>query len=206
MFNRNEKLSDYIKLYPMVSTFLLINIAVYVIGLVPSIGNWIFAKGAAINFLIAQGEYWRVITAVFIHGGLMHVLSNMFWLYVFGPELERIAGKARFFTIYMLAGILGNVFTYLWQPLNYASVGASGAIFGILGAFLALVYYTRKIFPQLKQLIVPLVVISVIITFLQPDVNVIAHIVGLLTGLLFGLFNFHPKNIRRWQQKRAIRR
>lgn len=205
MFNRNEKLSDYVKLYPMVAFLIIINLLVYLAGLVPSIRIEILNYGAAANWLIADGEYWRIITAVFIHGGFLHILSNMFWLYVFGPELEKIAGKLRFFTIYMMSGIIGNVATYFVQGPEYVSVGASGAIFGILGAFLALVYYTRKIFPQLRQMIVPLAVISVIITFLQPNVNATAHIAGLLTGAAFGFINFHPKNIIKWREQRQKR-
>ncbi|HIX43279.1 Rhomboid protease gluP [Kurthia sp. 3B1D] len=205
MFNRNEKLSDYVKLYPMVAFLIIINLLVYLAGLVPSIRIEILNYGAAANWLIADGEYWRIITAVFIHGGFLHILSNMFWLYVFGPELEKIAGKLRFFTIYMMSGIIGNVATYFVQGPEYVSVGASGAIFGILGAFLALVYYTRKIFPQLRQMIVPLAVISVIITFLQPNVNATAHIAGLLTGAVFGFINFHPKNIIKWREQRQKR-
>ncbi len=67
-----------------------------------------------------------------IHGGFIHLLFNMFSLFLFGPELEKIAGKARFITIYLLAGIFGNVVTFVFQEGMYASVGASGAIFGIL--------------------------------------------------------------------------
>lgn len=204
MFNRNEKLSDYMKFYPAVATLIIINLIVYIVGLIPTMRTLILNYGAAANWLISYGEYWRLLTAVFIHGGFLHILSNMFWLYVFGPELEKIAGRARFIFIFLVSGIVGNVATYFVQDLNYVSVGASGAVFGMLGAYLALVYYTRKIFPQLRQMILPLVVISVIITFLQPNVNATAHIAGLATGALIGFINFHPKNIMKWRQKRRI--
>ena len=83
----------------------------------------------------------------FYTAGFMHVLFNMFSLFLFGPELEKIAGKMRFLTIYFLAGIFGSAATFVTQDAMYASVGASGAIFGIIGAFGALVYYTRKFIP-----------------------------------------------------------
>ncbi|MGR6899028.1 rhomboid family intramembrane serine protease [Rummeliibacillus sp. BSL5] len=201
MFNRTEKLSQYILLYPMISIIIGINIAVYLIGLIPPLGLNIVIKGAAANYLIADGEYWRLLTSMFIHGGFFHLLFNMFSLYVFGPELERLAGKLRFFTIYFVSGFMGNVVSYLIQPANYVSYGASGAVFGLFGAFLALVYYTRKTMPQLKQIIMPIVVISVIMTFLQPNVNATAHIAGLVTGLIIGLFDFHPKRVLRWIKK-----
>lgn len=202
MFNRTENLSQYIKLYPVISILIAINIIVYLLGWISPLGSTILDLGASVNYLIADGEYWRLITSMFIHGGFFHLLFNMFSLYVFGPELERIAGKLRFFTIYFISGFMGNVVSYLIQPPNYASVGASGAIFGIFGAFAALVYYTRKTMPQLKQIIMPIIIISIIMTFLQSNVNSTAHITGLVTGLIIGLFNFHPKRVLRWVKKR----
>lgn len=201
MFNRTENLSQYIKLYPVISILVAINIVVYLLGLIPPLGISILNMGASVNYLIADGEYWRLVTSMFIHGGFFHLLFNMFSLYVFGPELERIAGKLRFFTIYIVSGFLGNVISFLLQPPNYASVGASGAIFGIFGAFVALVYYTRKTMPQLKQIIMPIIIISIIMTFLQSDVNGTAHIAGLISGLVIGLFDFHPKRALRWMKK-----
>ncbi|MFJ8263724.1 rhomboid family intramembrane serine protease [Rummeliibacillus sp. NPDC094406] len=202
MFNRTENLSQYIKLYPVISSLIAINVVVYLIGLIPPLGDNILTMGASVNYLIADGEYWRLFTSMFIHGGFFHLLFNMFSLYVFGPELERIAGKLRFFTIYLVSGFMGDAVSFLIQPPNYASIGASGAIFGIFGAFVALVYYTRKTMPQLKQIIMPIIVISVIMTFLQPNVNGTAHIAGLITGLIIGLFDFHPKRVLRWVKKR----
>lgn len=202
MFNRTENLSQYIKLYPVISILIAINIIVYLLGWISPLGSTILNLGASANYLIADGEYWRLITSMFIHGGFFHLLFNMFSLYVFGPELERIAGKLRFFTIYFISGFMGNVISYLIQPPNYASIGASGAIFGIFGAFAALVYYTRKTMPQLKQIIMPIIIISIIMTFLQSDVNGTAHITGLVTGLIIGFFDFHPKRVLRWVKKR----
>ena len=134
---------------------------------------------------------------------IMHLLFNMFSLFIFGPELEKLAGKARFLTIYLLSGIFGNIATFFLQDPDYASVGASGAIFGILGAFGALVYYTKHIMPQLRQIIVPMIVISIIMTFLQPNINTTAHIVGMIVGFLIGLSYFHPKRIVSWRRPKA---
>lgn len=201
MFNRTENLSLYIKKYPIISVLISMNLVVYLLGLIPGIGNNLYALGIAYNYSISQGEYWRLITAMFLHGGFLHLLFNMFGLYVFGPELEQLAGKLRFFSIYFISGLLANVATYVVEPLNYASLGASGAIFGIFGAYLALVYHTRKILPQLKQLIIPLVAISVIMTFVQSNINITAHLVGLAVGFILGMFQFTPKRIRRFREK-----
>ncbi|HWK22615.1 MAG TPA: rhomboid family intramembrane serine protease [Ureibacillus sp.] len=201
MFIRRENFKQFLKLYPVVSIIIAINFIVYIITMIPNVGDTVFYTGMSVNYLIGEGQWWRVITSLFLHAGFMHVLFNMFSLFLFGPELEKIAGKARFVTIYALAGIFGNVATFVTQDGMYASVGASGSIYGILGAFAALVYYTRRTMPQLKQVIMPLIIISVIITFISPNINVAGHIGGLITGFLLGLSYFSPKNIIRWRQK-----
>lgn len=201
MFVRTENFRQYIKFYPVVSAIIAINVIAYLITLIPIIGDKIFFMGMSVNGLIAQGEWWRVVTSIFLHAGFFHILFNMFSLFLFGPELERIAGKLRFITIYLFSGIFGNVVAYLFQSGNYASVGASGAIYGIFGAYAALVYYTRNTVPQLKQIIMPIIVIGLIMTFIQSNINIYAHIGGLITGFLFGLAYFSPKNILRWRMK-----
>lgn len=200
MFIRRESFKQYIKLYPVVSTIIAINFIVYILTILPIIGDYVFYSGMSVNYLIDEGQWWRIVTSMFIHGGFTHVLFNMFSLFLFGPELEKIAGKARFLTIYFLAGIFGNIATYVTQEGMYASVGASGAIYGIFGAFAALVYYTRRTMPQLKQVIMPIIIIGVIITFLSPNVNIAGHIGGLIAGFLLGLAYFSPKNILRWRK------
>ena len=201
MFSRTENFSQYIRLYPVVTVLLALNILIALVVYIPGIGNQIYFGGMGINFLIAEGEWWRLFTPMFLHAGLSHLLFNMFSLFVFGPELEKIAGKARFLTVYLLAGIFGNIATYFLQPLDYQSVGASGAIFGIFGAFGALVYYTKHILPQLRQIILPIIVIGVVMTFLQSNINVTAHITGLIVGFLIGLSYFHPKRIVSWRKR-----
>lgn len=199
MFIRRENFKQYIKLYPIVSSIIAINFIVFIITLIPGIGKEVLYAGMSVNAFIAAGEWWRIITSMFLHGGFAHVLFNMFSLFLFGPELEKIAGKMRFLTIYFLAGIFGVAATFLTQDPYYASVGASGAIYGIFGAFAALVYYTRNSFPQLKQIIIPIIVISVIMTFLTPGVNYMAHLGGLATGFILGFVYFNSKNMLRWR-------
>ena len=202
MFIRTENFSQYLRMYPVVSTLIALNLVVHIITWLPGIGDTVFFYGLGSNALIASGEWWRFITPMFLHGGIMHLLFNMFSLFLFGPELEKLAGKARFITIYALAGFFGTAATYFLQPLNYNHVGASGAIFGIFGAFAALLYYGRRALPQLRQIILPIIVISIVMTFLTPNINVTAHIAGMITGFLIGLGYFHPKRIVSWKTKR----
>ena len=205
MFIRRENFKQYITLYPVVSSIIAINLIVYLLTLIPSFGDDLLYAGMSVNGLIAAGEWWRIVTSMFLHGGFTHVLFNMFSLFLFGPELEKIAGKMRFLTIYFLAGIFGGAATYVTHDAYYASVGASGALYGIFGAFAALVYYTRNLFPQLKQIILPLIVISVIMTFLTPNINIAAHLGGLVTGFILGFVYFNPKNMVKWR-KNSIKR
>lgn len=201
MFTRTENFSQYVRAYPIVTFLLALNIGIFIYTLIPGIGDRLFLFGLGDNFLIANGEYWRLITPMFLHGGFMHLLFNMFSLFVFGPELEKIAGKARFITVYMIAGLFGDIATYFIQPLGYTHVGASGAIFGVFGAFGALVYYTKQAFPELRQVILPIIIISVVMTFVGTNINVTAHIAGLITGFVIGLGFFNPKNIVSWRKK-----
>lgn len=202
LFNRKENLKQYIKLYPVISILLFVNITVHVLTYVPTIGDDIFNFGAGANFLIADGEYWRLITSMFLHAGFLHLLFNCFSLYVFAPEMERLLGKARFITLYAIAGLFGNVATYVFLDMRTVSVGASGAIFGVFGAYVALVYYTRKTMPALRQIILPIIIISVVMTFLQPGVNIAAHLGGMTVGFIIGLTYLHPKRILAWRQKK----
>ena len=201
MFIRNENFKQYINAYPVVSILIAINLVIYIIGLIPGVGDDIFYFGVSVNGLILEGEWWRIITSMFLHGGFMHVLLNMFSLFLFGPELEKIAGKTRFLAIYLLSGIGGGLATLLTQHAMYATVGASGAIFGIFGAYAAILYRYRHSMPQLRQVILPIIIISVILTFLQPDVNEAGHIGGLATGFIIGMFFFKPKPTVVWHNR-----
>lgn len=202
MFIRTESFSQYIRHYPIVTLLLALNLLIFIVTLLPFIGHQLFTAGMGINSFISAGEWWRLITPMFLHAGFMHLLFNMFSLFIFGPELEKIAGKARFVTIYLLAGLFGNVASFFLKDAAYAYVGASGAIFGVFGAFLALIYYTKGNIPQLRQVILPIVVLSVVMTFLQSNINVTAHIAGLIVGFMIGLSYFHPKHIISWRKRK----
>lgn len=145
--------------------------------------------GMKINVLIAQGEYWRLLTAMFLHGNLVHILFNGFALFALGPEAERIYGTPRFLTIYFLAGIAGSIASYAFSASP--SVGASGAIFGLIGC-LAMFYYTaRRIlgdFGRMQlQSMIAIIVINLLLGFSAATViDNYAHVGGLLGGALVG--------------------
>ncbi|GKV68267.1 putative rhomboid protease YdcA [Sporosarcina sp. NCCP-2716] len=203
MFIRTESFSQYIRQYPVVSTLIAANVLVYLLTLLPGIGDRIFLFGVGANFLVEQGEYWRLVTPIFLHAGIMHLLFNMFSLFIFGPELEKVSGKARFLTVYFLSGIFGCIATFFVYDSTFSHVGASGAIFGIFGAFGALVYHTKHMLPQLRQIILPIIGLGVVMTFIGPNINAAAHIAGLIVGFLIGLSIFHPKRIVSWRKPKV---
>ncbi|MBG0788137.1 MAG: rhomboid family intramembrane serine protease [Anaerolineaceae bacterium] len=177
-----------------VATIILIGFTVIVFALqfprTPGSSNDIlFLLGGKINVLIAQGQVWRFITPVFLHGSVPHLAFNMYALYVIGRNLERFYGHGRFLLLYFLGAFGGNVLSYVLSPVN--SLGASTALFAILAAEGVFIVGNRKLFgPQrTRQMITNLVMVTLInLSFgLIPGFNVDSwgHIGGILAGIFF---------------------
>lgn len=154
----------------------------------PSLAALIFL-GAKQNELIAAGELWRLVGAMFLHGNLVHIFFNAYALYALGPESERIYGTPRFLAVYFLAGVGGSVASYLFSPAT--SVGASGAIFGLMGALGIFFYLNRRAFGAAGraqvQNIVAIGAINLLIGFSMPGViDNFGHLGGLAAGLIAG--------------------
>lgn len=143
--------------------------------------------GAKVNSLIADGQLWRLVTATFLHGNLVHIFFNGYALYALGPENERIYGTPRFLAVYFLAGVGGSVASYLFSPAP--SVGASGAIFGLMGSLGLFYYLNRELLGQsgraMIQNIVTIGLINLVIGFSSPGViDNFGHLGGLIAGLI----------------------
>jgi rhomboid protease GluP len=154
------------------------------------VSEYILVLGAKDNEAIKQGgQYYRLLTAMFLHGGLLHILFNSFSLYMLGPETERIYGTARFLALYFIAGLAGSVASYAFSPA--LSVGASGAIFGLGGGLVAFYYISRKLFGEIsrQQLgnLITILMINLFIGFSTPRIDNLAHVGGLIGGALAGL-------------------
>lgn len=206
MFIRTEKsIKDFMHFYPIVSTLVIINIALFLItdviplpaidalqqctvGHSATLGDQIFACGMGFNPAIALGQYWRLITPVFLHGGLTHVLFNSFALVLFGPALEQMLGKFKFVIAYLLAGIIGNIGTYLIDPgMLQAHIGASGAIYGLFGLYVFMVVFRKDLMDHAStQIVMVIFVIGLIMSFLRPGINIWAHIFGFIGGFALG--------------------
>lgn len=128
--------------------------------------------------LVTSGEWWRLITAGFLHGSIIHLLFNVYILWVIGSQLESIVGKVKFIIIYFVSLLGGSVASYLFSPFGSYSIGASGAIFGLMGAMLVV---GRKRNLDISQ-ITTLVAINVVIGFVLSGIDWRAHLGGLAAG------------------------
>jgi rhomboid protease GluP len=150
----------------------------------------LIAFGAKVNALIARGEYWRLITPIFIHIGLMHLLFNSFALLSFGRLAEAIFGHARFLAIYLVSGITGVAFSYFFS--RSLSAGASGAIFGISGALVVFFFVNRRV-PAISaqnQLTSMLLVLgfNAFYGFVQPGIDNWGHTGGVTAGIALAVW------------------
>jgi membrane associated rhomboid family serine protease len=143
---------------------------------------------------IAVGNEWfRLLTSAFLHGSFLHIAFNMYVLFALGPTLERILGHTRFIALYVLAALGGAVASYYFSDIRTVSVGASGAIFGLMGA---LVVAGRRLRYDVTQVLV-LLGINVVIGFIAPGIDWRAHLGGLVVGAAVAAILVHaPKKAR----------
>ena len=172
-----------------------VNVAVYLAelaagGNVNGTGNWIYEHGAlfasgTFSFSgppmgVAHGEWWRLVTAAFLHYGPLHLAMNMYGLYLAGSLLEHVIGRWRFLLLYLAAGIAGSAGALLLTP-NAATAGASGAIFGVFGALFVL---ERRRHIATGGQVAGLIVLNLVFTFAVSNISVGGHIGGLIAGVL----------------------
>jgi membrane associated rhomboid family serine protease len=146
------------------------------------IGQCPLSNGQTVPCGVADGEYYRLLTAMFMHYGVLHLLMNMWALWILGRTLESMFGSLRFLAIYLICGLGGNVAAYLFQP--YAlSAGASTAIFGLFSV----------LFVALRRLrlstatVVPIIIINLIFTFSIKGISWAGHVGGFVTGALIAI-------------------
>ncbi len=173
-------------------TLLALSIGVYIAQMLSVFVfriDWPAEFGLKINQAIAQGQLWRLITPMFLHGSILHIAFNMYALYIFGPSLERYFGHGRFLALYAISGFAGNVASLMFSEAN--SLGSSTAIFGLLGAQGVFVYQNRELLGQGARRalnnIISIAAINLIIG-LSPQIDNWGHIGGLVGGTLFTWF------------------
>ncbi|WP_431883045.1 rhomboid family intramembrane serine protease [Micromonospora gifhornensis] len=132
---------------------------------------------------VAEGQWYRLVTAMFLHYGILHLLLNMWALWVLGQSLEAVLGPLRFATLYFIAGFGGNVAVYVFSPPNQMSAGASTAIFGLFAA----IFVIMRRLGRDTSAILPILVINLIFTFTVPQISIAGHLGGLVFGGLMAL-------------------
>ena len=146
-------------------------------------------QGALIPQLVMEGEYYRLFSYMFLHANFMHLLNNCFSLYIFGSRVERYYGLPKTLVIYLLTGLFAGFVSILFVP--FPTIGASGAVFGLLGAVLALAMRSKADIVGLNYPTIMLLTgISVLLGFTRPEINNHAHIGGLIAGFVLGMILF----------------
>ncbi len=140
--------------------------------------------GANLDLLTKSGEYYRLFTSIFLHMGILHILCNMYALYIIGTQAEGFFGKWKYLLVYLISGICGGIMSLAFNP-NTVSAGASGAIFGLFGALLYFANnYRGYIGSVIKSQIVPVIIFNLFLGFVITGVDIWAHIGGLIGGLI----------------------
>ncbi len=160
--------------------------------------------GALSPQLVENGQYWRLFTALFLHASVPHILFNMTSLFAVGTLAERLYGSGKFLAIYIGAGLIGSLCSFMFAVLNgqmnELGVGASGAIFGVAGALVAVRFHGSDVIPErlrrrVSSSMVPLVAVSLIFAYLTPHIDNAAHVGGLCGGILLSFVFPLPRQI-----------
>ncbi|MGW7460455.1 rhomboid family intramembrane serine protease [Streptomyces sp. NPDC054797] len=180
-------------------TLIGINVAVFLAALAaPALAVRLALLGRYVEFLgapvegVSTGEYYRLLTSVFLHTEWWHIISNMIGLWVIGGPLEAALGRSRYLAVYLLSGLGGSALVYLLTEPYAATLGASGAVFGLLGATVVL---ARRLRYEMRP-VITMVVLMLVLTFVPIGghftVSWQAHVGGLITGALVGLGMLTP--------------
>ena len=189
--NREEaiKNDDIFAPKKIIVTYVIIGLLVliYLLGLFTNNqDNFINMFAVYGPFIRKYHEYYRLLTGTLLHGGLFHLLSNCYALYIIGSQIESFYGKSKYLIIYLFSAITGSLLSITLA--NNASIGASGAIFGLMGALLYFGYYYRVyIGSTWKQRILPVILLNLVIGLIVPGIDYFAHIGGLIGGVLISM-------------------
>ena len=171
-----------------------INVLVYVVtaaqgGGINLPGGELFSKWALQGAAVSDGDWWRLVTAMFLHGSILHLGFNMLALYWLGTIIEQALGTPRFLLVYVVSGLAGSAGA-LWFSSKFAvTVGAAGAIFGLIGALLILEYLSTG---SLMGQAMVLILVNLALTFAVPGISIGGHVGGLAGGIVatYGLMRF----------------
>lgn len=170
----------------LVDYIVLFNIAIFIVGTFVEIAtssNLFLELGAKINYKIADYEYYRLITPMFLHADIFHIVFNSFALFNIGRNVEIALGKTKFLIIYLVSVLFGSMGSFIFN--DSISVGASGGVFGLIGAMLFVsLLYPDSIKKLLQKDIITLIAVNLLFGFTNPRIDNAAHISGLIGGVL----------------------
>lgn len=185
--------SDLIGKPRVTYALIFINLALFAVQFLMGVNSIAVDYGMWPVGIALQDQWWRLLTSAFLHGSFLHIAFNMYVLFFLGPTLERILGHTRFLILYLLAALGGSVASYWFSEIDTVSVGASGAIFGLMGA---LIVAGRRLRYDITQVVI-LLGINVVIGFISPSVDWRAHFGGLVAGaIVAAIMVFPPKRVR----------
>jgi len=173
--------------YGLIVINVIIFLLMYVLGSGSEDIRTLINFGALSKIFVTMGDYYRLITSAFLHIGFLHLLCNMYALYILGKDIESFFGKAKFIFIYLISALVGSFVSIIFMDEYAVSAGASGAIFGLMGALLYFGYnYRVTLNNSINKQIIPIILINLFIGFIGSGINNYAHLGGLLGGYLAG--------------------
>ena len=184
---RNELYEKTFMKKPILITYILIalNVIFYLLSYTGILNPTYFCTSKE---LIKNGEFYRLITYAFFHGGIIHLVCNMYSLYILGTQLETYMGKLKYTIVYFISAISAGLLSIILNGNGVVAVGASGAIFGLMGTLLYFGYHYRLYLGNaLKTQILPVILLNLFIGFSLPYVDNFGHIGGLVGGLFAGM-------------------
>ncbi len=204
-YKDNVTFSEIFRPKKSIITPILIFICIIIFLLMYILGNGsedtltLIMFGANVRSLVLKGEIWRLLTSVFLHIGIMHLLVNMYALYIIGKQLEGFLGKFKYLLVFLGSGIIGSLLSVVIH--DTVSAGASGAIFGLLGSLLYFGYHYRVYLGTIiRTQIIPVIVLNLAIGFLLPGIDNFAHIGGLVGGYLITMALGVPGKAKKSEQ------
>jgi len=184
--NKSQKIEKVFKPQkPIITNILIgINVAIFLFGFLLNKSNWLINEFSVYGPYIRAGQFYRLLTGMFIHADIIHIMFNMYALYILGTQAESFFGKTKYLIIYIISGLTGSLLSIFLNG-TVASIGASGAIFGLLGALLYFGYnYRVYLGNTLIREIIPIMIINLALGFMMNGIDNFAHIGGLVGGFL----------------------
>ena len=173
---------------------LIINIIVFILS--NTVTPWFYEKGALITEnILGEGEFYRIFTSMFLHADVAHIFNNMIIMVLAGGIVENYTGHLFYLGLYILSGFFGNILSMAYEvrnALNWISVGASGAIMGVVGFLAAWIIANRRVFLKRKETAFRMLFLAAFVIqacFFQEGANTAAHLGGFLTGFVLGVIN-----------------